>query len=147
MRGEWTMARDILLQQMWESGVGTTAIGVSLGCSKNAIIGRARRLGLDRRPSPIKRLGPGESPKRRRSRAKAAVLKPARVVPPKPSPAPLPPVAYVPLEARRRGCLWPMWNHRERATHLYCGEPVSPGCAYPWCAAHRAKGTERKETV
>lgn len=144
----WTADRDELLRTMWEAGVSTSAIGVSLRCTKNSVIGRARRLKLAARRSPIRRLAEGDAPKPRKSRAKAA---PARVAAPRVVKAPPPPKALpkalpapLPRDIRRGGCLWPLWGHRERATHLYCGEPIATGCAFPWCDKHRAKGTDTK---
>ena len=152
-RGEvpWSPDRDELLRTMWDAGVSTSAIGVSLRCTKNSVIGRARRLKLAARLSPIRRLAEGDAPKPRKSRAKAAPAMQDRPPamqdrppamqdrpPPKALPAPLP------RDIRRGGCLWPLWDHRERATHLYCGEPIATGCAFPWCDTHRAKGTDTK---
>jgi len=145
-RGEvpWSPDRDELLRTMWDAGVSTSAIGVSLRCTKNSVIGRARRLQLAARLSPIRRMAEGEPPKPRKSRAKAAL---ARVAAPRPLKAPPQPKAlpaHLPRDIRRGGCLWPLWGHRERATHLYCGEPIATGCAFPWCDKHRAKGTDTK---
>lgn len=67
------------LRQLWTEGHGTAEIGRRLGVSKNAIVGKAHRLDLDGRPSPIRRPAPGQPP--------AAVHYP-RLQPP-----PLPPLA------------------------------------------------------
>ncbi|MDJ0948777.1 MAG: GcrA family cell cycle regulator [Alphaproteobacteria bacterium] len=49
----WTEERVERLQQLWEAGVGTAEIGERLGMTKNAIIGKAHRIGLKpRRASP-----------------------------------------------------------------------------------------------
>ncbi len=101
----------------------------------------------------------GEPPKPRKSRAKAAPgmhdrqsamqdRQPAMQDRPPPKALPKAPPkalpAHLPRDIRRGGCLWPLWGHRERATHLYCGEPIATGCAFPWCDKHRAKGTDTK---
>ena len=49
----WTAAMDGVLTYMWGLGAPTVTIGVSLDMSKNAVIGRAHRLKLPKRPSPI----------------------------------------------------------------------------------------------
>lgn len=52
----WTPELDAAVTRGWHDGLSTRAIGVSIGMSKNAVIGRASRLGLPPRPSPIKNL-------------------------------------------------------------------------------------------
>lgn len=42
------------LRQLWAEGLTTADIGMRLGCTKNAAIGKANRLGLAARGSPIK---------------------------------------------------------------------------------------------
>jgi GcrA cell cycle regulator len=44
-----------LLRELWSQGHSTAEIGRRLGVSKNAIVGKAHRLELDARPSPIRR--------------------------------------------------------------------------------------------
>jgi GcrA cell cycle regulator len=43
------------LRALWAEGHSTAEIGRRLGVSKNAIVGKAHRLELDARPSPIRR--------------------------------------------------------------------------------------------
>jgi GcrA cell cycle regulator len=43
------------LKDLWAQGLSTAEIGRRLGVSKNAIVGKAHRLELDARPSPIRR--------------------------------------------------------------------------------------------
>jgi GcrA cell cycle regulator len=43
------------LRDLWTLGLSTAEIGRRLGVSKNAIVGKAHRLDLDARPSPIRR--------------------------------------------------------------------------------------------
>src|ERR1700744_3502936 len=44
-----------LLRELWAQGHSTAEIGRRLNVSKNAIVGKAHRLDLDARPSPIRR--------------------------------------------------------------------------------------------
>lgn len=52
----WTEERVDQLTQLWIEGLSASEIGRRLQVSKNAVIGKAHRLGLPSRPSPIKRL-------------------------------------------------------------------------------------------
>ena len=51
----WTPELIASLENLWNDGLTTTEIGRRLGMSKNAVIGKAHRLGLSGRPSPIRR--------------------------------------------------------------------------------------------
>lgn len=52
----WTSAREALLRGMWTAGRTSSQIARELGCSKNVVIGKKTRLGLeDRRTNIIKR--------------------------------------------------------------------------------------------
>jgi GcrA cell cycle regulator len=58
----WTDERIEKLTKMWESGATASQIADELGgVSRNAVIGKAHRLGLKARPSPVK---PNEKPTR-----------------------------------------------------------------------------------
>jgi GcrA cell cycle regulator len=51
----WTDERIATLRKMWESGSTASEIATALGgVSRNAVIGKAHRLGLKARPSPVK---------------------------------------------------------------------------------------------
>ncbi len=51
----WDEETIRLLRDLWAQGHSTAEIGRRLGVSKNAIVGKAHRLELDARPSPIRR--------------------------------------------------------------------------------------------
>ena len=55
MRGPspWTPERDAQLTADWDAGLTTSEIGERMGISKNSVIGRAHRLRLPSRGSPI----------------------------------------------------------------------------------------------
>jgi GcrA cell cycle regulator len=62
---EWN--EDVIgrLRELWTEGHSTAEIGRRLGVSKNAIVGKAHRLDLTARPSPIRREGSEPSAERR----------------------------------------------------------------------------------
>ena len=55
---EWSDEQKERLRVLWDEGLTTAAIGRELDVSKNAVIGKARRLNLPGRPSPVKRYSP-----------------------------------------------------------------------------------------
>ena len=74
----WTDERIDQLKKMWSDGATASQIADELGgVSRNAVIGKAHRLGLDARPSPVK---PGEE-KDKKTAAPAATAKPAKADP------------------------------------------------------------------
>ncbi|ETI64442.1 hypothetical protein C100_07375, partial [Sphingobium sp. C100] len=71
----WTDERIDQLKGMWERGLTASQIADELGgVSRNAVIGKAHRLGLQSRPSPVKA---NEAPKR----TAAPARKPAPATP------------------------------------------------------------------
>jgi hypothetical protein len=52
---DWSYSDMRILRRLWLVGKTTREIGEKIGCSKNAVIGKAHRMGLPDRPSPIKR--------------------------------------------------------------------------------------------
>lgn len=58
MAGEWMTESAIAkLRKLWDEGHSTNEIGRRLGVSKNTVVGKAHRLDLAARPSPIRRSG------------------------------------------------------------------------------------------
>jgi GcrA cell cycle regulator len=54
METVWTQDRVEQLGQLWRQGLSTAEIGRRLGITKNAVVGKAHRLSLQPRPSPVK---------------------------------------------------------------------------------------------
>lgn len=52
---EWTDETIARLKALWQEGLSTAEIGRQLGITKNAVVGKAHRLALPPRPSPIRR--------------------------------------------------------------------------------------------
>ena len=105
----WTEERIERLKAMWTKGATASQIAEELGgVSRNAVIGKAHRLGLESRPSPVK---PGEEKEKKTAAPKAsAAPKAARSAAPKATPAaaaPREPVADAPRTPEPAGAAHP----------------------------------------
>jgi GcrA cell cycle regulator len=70
----WTEERIERLKKMWHEGATASQIADELGgVSRNAVIGKAHRLGLEQRPSPVK---PGEEHEPRKAAPAPAAAAP-----------------------------------------------------------------------
>src|SRR6478735_5598012 len=86
----WTDERIATLTKMWESGATASQIADELGgVSRNAVIGKAHRLGLKARPSPVKANEAKPAPRPKEAEVKAAPKAPA---PTRPAPKAAEPV-------------------------------------------------------
>ena len=157
----WTDERIEMLKQLWEGGSTASQIAEKLGnvFSRNAVIGKAHRLGLKSRPSPVKAgdaaaqvdekvveslSPPAEIPAAVPAAAPAAKKPaPAPVAAPAPSPVPRA-VSPAPsktggkttlLELSDKICKWPIGHPGEPDFH-FCGRPVQAG--FPYCGEHCA---------
>jgi GcrA cell cycle regulator len=85
----WTDERIATLTKMWESGATASQIADELGgVSRNAVIGKAHRLGLKARPSPVKANEPKPAARPKEVEGKPAPRAPqARSGPKAPEPA------------------------------------------------------------
>ena len=105
----WTDERIDQLKAMWEKGLTASQIADELGgVSRNAVIGKAHRLGLQSRPSPVKaneapkkaapaRKPAAPAPEAEAPRAAAPVAAPPP--PPRPTPVAAPAAAAAPSDA------------------------------------------------
>ena len=145
------------LRALWAEGHSTAEIGRRLGVSKNAVVGKAHRLSLEARPSPIRRSVPGDAPKRPAARRVTGPTLPTMAVtPPAPAPQqrPLPPPPGIAAAAaapvlravgrtgggraaggRLVACCWPIGEPGTR-TFRFCDDGSLPG--KPYCATHAA---------
>ncbi len=98
------------LGTLWAEGLSTAEIGRRLGVSKNAVVGKAHRLQLTPRPSPVKII-PGMPPKPKRK------LRPHLV------------------EVSAPSCSWPH-GHPGDKNFKFCGAAPLPG--KPYCSEHAA---------
>lgn len=116
----WTDERIATLQKLWEKGLTASQIAEELGdVTRNAVIGKAHRLGLKSRPSPVK--------------AEATKKKPVK----KPAPTPGAESTRVTLlDLTERTCKWPIGHPGDEDFH-FCGKSSEPGV--PYCAPHCAE--------
>lgn len=116
--------------RMWESGLSGPEIARRLGG-----LWDGKRITYLARVWKLARAAHLSGPRRVSVIASALVnrARAAKALPPAPPPP-------IPRDVLSGGCRWPLWGDTERATHRYCGAPVSEGCARPWCDRHRAIG-------
>jgi GcrA cell cycle regulator len=115
----WTEERIALLQKLWLQGQTASQIAEQLGggVTRNAVIGKAHRLGLSGRPTPVK------------APIAKAPEEPRRRVAPGPS---------------GRACMWPVGDPKSPEFH-FCGAPTEPN--RPYCASHCTVAYHRKSDV
>src|SRR5690349_23076687 len=92
----WTDERIDRLKELWSQGMTASQIADALGgVSRNAVIGKAHRLGLQSRPSPVRSADAADEPVAPPPPPPAAKAPPRRAAaaaapPPEPAPAPAP---------------------------------------------------------
>jgi GcrA cell cycle regulator len=135
---DWSSERITELTRLWNEGLSTAEIGKALGISKNAVVGKAHRLRLSSRPSPIRRMA--MRPYAPRVRAPkpaapslptmvAAIAKPAAE---RPAPEREPQEPRV-LQLSNQRCMWPVGHPGDSDFH-FCGERALVG--KPYCVSH-----------
>ncbi len=140
---DWTEDTIARLRQLWAEGHSTAEIGRRLGVTKNAVVGKAHRLLLLPRPSPIRRgVEPGAPQVRRVHGPTLAGLEaaaPPAAMQPAPPPAAVPsrpvlrPVSPSPRQGRVSTCCWPIGEPGTRSFH-FCDDPAMT--ARPYCETH-----------
>lgn len=136
---DWSPDQISELTRLWGEGLTTSEIGKRLGISKNAVVGKAHRLHLSARPSPIKRTGPRPAVFRSTTKLPGAPRAP-RVrttgtgVPHTPRPAPQP-MRWT-GELSNNICKWPIGHPGDEDFH-FCVDRALVG--KPYCAEHCAQ--------
>jgi GcrA cell cycle regulator len=78
----WTDERIERLKELWKKGMTASQIADELGAvSRNAVIGKAHRLGLQARPSPVKPNEPAPAPAKAKAKAGAAPAETRKAAP------------------------------------------------------------------
>src|SRR5882757_4834164 len=142
---EWSSERIEQLRSLWHDGLSASQIAAVLGgITRNAVIGKAHRLGLTGRPSPIKNRIAGQArprPARRPRAERVPVQRPATIAA---TPARRVEPALPPLELEDmpgatiltltdRICKWPIGDPRDPDFH-FCGRASAEGL--PYCVDH-----------
>ena len=134
----WNQQKVEDLKKLWNDGVATSRIGEQLGFTKNAVIGKAFRLGLERRQNSRKKISQPDSFSsttlyRQTSSSSSSIS-----------------VKKEPIRRREkfsfkksivgtgnfRSCQWPIGDPLEEGFH-YCGGQNIP--TKPYCIEHFKK--------
>lgn len=132
----WTDEQVEELKRLWDKGLTTGEIGKALGVSKNAVVGKAHRLGLNSRPSPIRRgedentagaNTPAQQPVEKKKAAKPVSTKKAAEKEKK--------KLFTVNDLTSSSCRWPIGDPKDEDFH-FCGKEALPD--KPYCAEHAA---------
>ncbi|MBO6610049.1 GcrA family cell cycle regulator [Altererythrobacter sp.] len=120
----WTDERIATLKKLWEGGSTASQIAEELGgVSRNAVIGKAHRLGLKSRPSPVK-----ANDKKKKAPAKKPAPKPAvKKAAPRAAPKPAMQPAAKPTTAQASGASIPSQPIPNKTPDLPKIVSVGPG--------------------
>ena len=115
----WTEERLATLRILWNEGLSISQIGQKLGVTRNAVAGKAHRLGLPKRQSPISVSGTPSRNKAKKNEEDGSDL-PLRL-------------ALRKISWSRSKCVWPSGDPKT-TNFSFCGEPIEPG--KPYCYEH-----------
>jgi GcrA cell cycle regulator len=137
----WTDERIELLKKLWDQGLSASQIAdqLAMGVTRNAVIGKAHRLGLKSRPSPVKTEASAPAKAAKEAAATAAPAAPSAApapAAPKKAKVPAKPQRVTLLDLSDKICKWPIGHPGDEDFH-FCGKPVNPGT--PYCAEHCAQ--------
>jgi GcrA cell cycle regulator len=146
---EWTDETIAKLRTLWAEGLSTAEIGRRLNISKNAVVGKAHRLNLPSRPSPIRRAEGDATPRPAApKRAQGPTLPPLAASMGAPVPtlrAIMPTPKYT---MRATPCCWPIGEPGKPSFH-FCNASAVAG--KPYCEEHASiayvRVRDRREDV
>lgn len=111
------------LRELWDQGLPTAQIGKLLGFTKNAVVGKAHRIGLERRPSPIRRTAVKPDRKKARSpvipKLNFETSKERTNIPNKETVSFQPALNNLFVQPKKRGCEWPE-GHPDEPDFRFC---------------------------
>ncbi len=123
----WTPELIAEVTRLWGEGLTTAEIGKLVGVTKNAVVGKAHRLGLRPRPSPIRHKGGGSSGGST-NRNGGGTRTPRPV-----AKAPIKPVSQLALSTTGARCKWPFGHPGDSDFH-FCGSLALVN--KPYCPEH-----------
>jgi len=133
----WDDSNVAKLRDLWDQGLPTAQIGKLLGFTKNAVVGKAHRIGLERRPSPIRRTAVKPDRKKARSPVMPKLnfekqeLEKNQINTNNFQPS----VKNIFISNSKRGCEWPE-GHPDEADFRFCGKDRFED--KPYCLDHCA---------
>lgn len=133
---EWSEDAITQLRALWIEGHSTAEIGRRMGVTKNAVVGKAHRLKLCARPSPIRRERPADArPRSPRAQATLPKAAPAARAEPTSVPAGRPALRAVATAPNGRvsPCCWPIGEPGTRSFR-FCDDATLPN--KPYCETH-----------
>ncbi len=134
----WNESNVARLKELWDQGLPTAQIGKLLGFTKNAVVGKAHRIGLERRPSPIRRTAVKPDRKKARSpivptlKFESSKEEPIETTKPQTF---QPAVKNFFTSQTKRGCEWPE-GHPDESDFKFCGKDRFED--KPYCTDHCA---------
>ena len=135
----WNEANVARLKELWDQGLPTAQIGKLLGFTKNAVVGKAHRIGLERRPSPIRRTAVKPDRKKARSpivpKLNFDAINEENKETSKPQPNFKTVVKNLFTNHTKRGCEWPE-GHPDESDFKFCGKDRFED--KPYCLDHCA---------
>ncbi len=147
---DWNDEAIARLRALWDEGHSTAEIGRRMAVSKNAVVGKAHRLNLPARPSPIRRdaaggpsvraatpkrvTGPTLPPLPAAEPIREMVAQPLAPEPPPRVPERMPMLRQVPQSRTRTvTCCWPIGEPGTKSFR-FCVSDATPN--KPYCAEH-----------
>ena len=109
----WTTDKIKQLKKLWTKGKSTVEIAKELGMSKNSVIGKAHRLELEARPSPIKKK---EEEIKSTKSVKRKTAEKCKF-----------------MDLKNNTCRWPIGEPENEDFH-FCGKQTATG--KPYCQEH-----------
>ena len=133
----WNDDNVARLKELWDQGLPTAQIGKLIGFTKNAVVGKAHRIGLERRPSPIRRTSVKPDRKKARSPVMPKLnfentLTEEKVYSPQIRTF-QPSVKNIFTASSKRGCEWPE-GHPEESEFHFCNKERFED--KPYCLDH-----------
>ena len=135
----WDDSNVSKLRELWDQGLPTAQIGKLLGFTKNAVVGKAHRIGLERRPSPIRRTA--VKPDRKKARSPIIPKLNFEVAKNEVKEKPVHQQSFQPVvknlftKNTKRGCEWPE-GHPDESDFKFCGKERFED--KPYCIDHCA---------